>query len=411
MSTDINTQTLRSKLQNIVFKSAIKQTQNTYSKKVFEQLTACHTAGIGVHVNRCSNSDCRHEQYQYHSCGNRHCPNCGGTKREQWLEDKTAALLPTSYYHVVFTLPHEFNSIIMGNRKLLFKLLFDAASYTLLTLAKDEKWLGATPGIISILHTWGQQLSFHPHVHCIVSGGGVFDNQWVSEKRKKNLYLFPQKAMQIIYKAYFLKQLRKLIKDKQLLIPGSVDMEQTIKMAGFKKWNVYAKRPFGGPLQVLEYLGRYTHKVAITAHRIQAIDDKNKTICFKYKDYHQRGSNKMHKEMTISIGEFNRRFEQHILPKGFVKIRQYGYLKNHQRSSRLKQLFAQMQIPPPPPKVHIPIRVSILEKTGNDITKCPKCKTGFLETIATYRNGFLCKSYEPKKIYTPFIEIKNKASP
>jgi hypothetical protein len=299
----------------------------------------------------------------------------------------------------------------MGNRKLLFKLLFDAASYTLLTLAKDEKWLGATPGIISILHTWGQQLSFHPHVHCIVSGGGVFDNQWVSEKRKNHLYLFPQKAMQTIYKAYFLKQLRIMIKDKQVLLSGSEDIEQTIKMAGFKKWNVYAKRPFGGPLQVLEYLGRYTHKVAITAHRIQAIDDKNKAICFKYKDYHQRGSNNMHKQMTISIGEFNRRFEQHILPKGFVKIRQYGYLKNHQRTIRLQQLFTQMQLPPPPPKVHIPIRVSILEKTGIDITQCPNCKNGFMETVATYRRGFLCKNYEPKKIYTPFIEVKNKASP
>jgi hypothetical protein len=411
MNRGVNIQTLRSQLQNIVFNSAITQTQNPYSKKVFTQLANCHTSRMGVHLNRCNDENCRHEQFQYHSCGNRHCPNCGGTKRERWIADKTAELLPTAYYHVVFTLPHEFNSIIMGNRKLLFKLLFDAASYTLLTLAKDEKWLGATPGIISILHTWGQQLSFHPHVHCIVSGGGVLENKWVKEKRKTNAYLFPQKAMQTIYKAYFLKQLRILIKNKQVLLSGSEDVEQLIKKTGFKKWNVYAKRPFGGPLQVLEYLGRYTHKVAITAHRIQSIDDNNKTICFKYKDYHQRGKSNMHKQMTIPIAEFNRRFEQHILPKGFVKIRHYGYLKNHQRSIRLKQLFAQMQIPPPPPKVHIPIRVSILEKTGNDITKCPKCKTGFLETIATYRNGFLCKSYEPKKIYTPFIEIKNKASP
>ena len=204
MNSGVNIQTLRSQLQNIVFNSAINQTQNPYSKKVFTQLANCHTARMGVHLNRCNGENCRHEQFQYHSCGNRHCPNCGGTKREQWIADKTAELLPTAYYHVVFTLPHEFNSIIMGNRKLLFKLLFDAASYTLLTLAKDEKWLGATPGIISILHTWGQQLSFHPHVHCIVSGGGVLDNKWVSEKRKNNLYLFPQKAMQTIYKAYFL---------------------------------------------------------------------------------------------------------------------------------------------------------------------------------------------------------------
>lgn len=411
MNSPTNLGAMRSQLQQVVFKQGIAQTQNSYSKKVFEQLTYCHTAQAGVHVNRCDNADCRHEQYQYHNCGNRHCPNCGGMKREQWLEDKTAELLPTSYYHVVFTLPHELNAVIMGNRKAMFKLLFDASSYTLLKLSSDEQWLGATPGIISILHTWGQDLSFHPHVHCIVSGGGVLNHQWKKEKRENKMYLFPQKLMQTIYKAYFLKQLRELIADKTLCIAEDDSIEKTIKTIGFKKWNVYAKRPFGGPLQVLEYLGRYTHKVAITAHRIQSIDAVNNRIQFKYKDYRLRGTDNMHKEMTLSVAEFNRRFEQHILPKGFVKIRHYGYLKNHQRKQRLQQLFATLQLPPAPPKVAIPVRQRILEKTGTDITLCPSFKVGTTETMATYRNGILCKGYEPKVKYTPDGIIRNKASP
>jgi len=154
-------QAIRHQLQQVVFKRASEQIQNPYSKRTFEQLANCHTAKTGMHRLHCEDGDCGYEHYQYHNCGNRHCPNCGGTRRDQWIEDKTSELLPTSYYHVVFTVPHELNVLTMGNRKQLFDLLFEASSYTLLTLAKDEKWLGATPGIISILHTWGQQLSFH----------------------------------------------------------------------------------------------------------------------------------------------------------------------------------------------------------------------------------------------------------
>lgn len=153
MNKGVDIAELRQQLQQLVFKPASKNCQNPYSKSVFKQLSECHTAQGGMHRLRCNDSDCGHEHYQYHNCGNRHCPNCGGMRRQQWLEDKTAELLPTAYYHVVFTLPHELNSLIMGNRKLLFTLLFEASSYTLLTLAKDPKWIGATPGIISILHT------------------------------------------------------------------------------------------------------------------------------------------------------------------------------------------------------------------------------------------------------------------
>lgn len=387
-----NLAALRRQLQQVVFKQGAKQITNPYSKNVFEKLSNCHTAKQGVHKSRCSDWECGHEHYQYHNCGNRHCPNCGGMRREQWLEDKTSELLPTSYYHIVFTLPHELNPIIMGNRKVLFKLLFDASSYTLLKLAKDKQWLGATPGIISILHTWGQQLSFHPHVHCIVSGGGLQGSEWVAEKRKNNTYLFPKPAMQKIYKAYFLNQLRLLLSKGLLQVNDPAGFEKSIEQAGYKHWNVYAKKPFGGPLQVLEYLGRYTHKVAITAHRVKSVDEKNNTITFKYKDYHARGSKQEQQEMTLPVGEFNRRFEQHILPHRFVKIRHYGYLKNYKRTERLKEMFALMKLPPPPPKVQVPVKVRMLEKHGIDITLCPQCKTGTMELVAIYYGGVQAKT-------------------
>ena len=392
MENDVNT--LRHQLQQIVFKQACEQTKNPYSREVFKQLTNCHTATQGLHRLRCSDSDCMHEQYQYHNCGNRHCPNCGGMRREQWLEDKTNELLPTSYFHCVFTVPHELNALTMGNRKLMFDLLFDASSYTVLKLCKDEQWLGATPGIISILHTWGQDISFHPHVHCIVSGGGVKNEKWVAEKRKNHKYLFPKSSMEKVYKAYYLKRIHSMLRKNELQVKDKYAIENTLNDIAQKRWNVYAKDPFGGPLQVLQYLGRYTHKVAITAHRIKKIDVEKSTITFEYKDYHARGTKDERKEMTLTIDEFIRRYEQHILPKRYTKIRHYGYLKNYKRTERLKQLFALLKLPPPPPKILIPVRQRMLEKYGKDIMLCPKCEKAKLELVATYRKGVLCKTYE-----------------
>lgn len=398
MSEVVDIQNIRQKLQQVIFKRAVNQTNNPYSKAVFRDLANCHTAKLGMHHYRCYEADCYHESYQYHSCGNRHCPNCGGSKREQWLEDKTSELLPTSYFHTVFTLPHELNSLIMGNRKVLFKLLFEASSQTILTLAKDPQWLGATPGIISILHTWGQDLSFHPHVHCIVSGGGIDkNNKWIKEKRENQRFMFPETTMKKIYKGLFMKGLRYLFKTNKLQVEDEEVLGKIIEKIGYKKWNVSAKAPFGGPKQVLEYLGRYTHKVAITAHRILEINEIESAITFKYKDYHAKGTVEANKIMTLPITEFIRRFEQHILPKQFVKIRHYGYLKNHKRTARLLDIFAKMSLPPPPPKVQIPVRQRILEQTGRDISLCPICKKGKMELVATYRNKKLVEIVESSK--------------
>lgn len=228
-----------------VFGHAASLPFNPYSKQVFSKLRDCHTPAIGMHTYKCSDPDCKHIHQQYHSCGNRHCPNSGGLKKEQWIEDLTADLLPTAYYHVVFTLPHELHPLILGNRKELFKLLFDAASKTLLQLASDKKYLGGKCSVTAILHTWGQQLSFHPHLHCIVSGGGVDSNgQWIEAKRKNSRFLFPVAAMKPVFKAIFLKRLRLLIRKNKLKLTG-IDFQEIIAEAAFKKWNVYAKRPFG----------------------------------------------------------------------------------------------------------------------------------------------------------------------
>lgn len=297
---------------------------NPYSKGVFTQLQRCHTAALGMHTYKCSDTQCNTLHYQYHSCGNRHCPNCGGLKKEQWIEDLTADLLPTHYYHIVFTLPHEFHPLIMGNGKELFKLLFDAASKTLLQLAGDDQWLGGRCSITAILHTWGQDLSFHPHVHCIVSGGGINNNnEWIEAKRSNGKFLFPPKALKTVYKGIFLKGLRSLLSQQRLNANG-INTEKLIKQAGYKKWNVYAKAPFGNVATVVEYLGRYTHKIAITAHRIVSITEHS--VLFKYKDY---ADGHKQKQIPLSHGEFLRRFEQHILPRRFVKIRHYGLLQNH----------------------------------------------------------------------------------
>ena len=340
-------------LQEKLFAHSFIQSFNPYSRAVFDKLHRCHTARTGMHRYRCDQKACGFEHWQYHSCGNRHCPNCGAFKKEQCPPERNGqglSLKPRSSYppltimpacrnagtpacrHVVFTLPHELNGLIMGNRKVLFNLLFQASAHTLLTLGKDEKYLGAETGFTSILHTWGQDLSFHPHIHCIVSTGGIKEGKWIKEKRSNNKFIFPQGSMQKIFKGYFMEHLRKLHRQKLLQVEESV-FQDLLTTIGYKKWNVYAKSPFGGPAQVVEYLGRYTHKIGITRHRILEVNDTH--IQFHYKDY---ADGNTVKEMMLTHQEFLRRFEQHILPRRFVKIRSYGYQKNCGKTARLQAL-------------------------------------------------------------------------
>lgn len=348
---------------------------NAQVQQVVTQLTKCRTASLGYHLYHCSNNDCGQFKYQYHSCRNRHCPACGALQKEQWIEARRNELLPIAYYHVVFTLPHELNSIILGNRKQLYDILFTAASKTLLSFADNPKHLGAVPGILAVLHTWGQQLSFHPHLHCIVSGGGIVSNKdqsirWVNAKRNKDDFLFPVKAMAIVYRAKYLEALSRLIADQQVTVPADTNLPALIKAMYDKDWVMYAKKPFGGPEQVIEYLGRYTHKVAITNNRIKAIDNNTATVNFDYKDYTCGG---MQKQMQLPAAEFIRRFEMHILPRYFTKIRSYGYISNRNRKANITAITVCMKIPPHPPAVKIPWQVRLLERYKIQYNQCVHC--------------------------------------
>lgn len=259
----------------------------------------------------------------------------------------------------------------------MFDLLFDAASYTLLRFAEDQKYIGAKPGIIAVLHTWGQTLSFHPHLHCIVSGGGAkVDDEWIIAKKAKYGVLFPVQALEKVYKAYFLKQLRKLREKQKLRLTHEQELnwKSLLNNLFATNWIVYAKQPFGGPLQVMEYLGRYTHKVAISNHRIKEVDDVG-NVTFTYKDYADKSKQKV---MQLKAPEFIRRFEQHLLPFRFVKIRHYGYLGNNQRKIRVNRILQKMQFPQHPPVTKISFLQRMIELTGRDPMLCPDCKKGRL---------------------------------
>jgi hypothetical protein len=354
---------------------------NTHVQNVLQRLKICRTASLGYHLYRCSDEQCGHIKYQYHSCRDRHCPNCGAIKKQQWIDARMLELLPVKYYHVVFTLPHELGSLVMGHRKVLYKLLFDASAGTLLSFAKDPKYLGAMPGIISVLHTWGQQLSFHPHVHSIISGGGITENnQWKEAKKNDWRFLFPVKALSTVFKAKFLQALKRLIDKGEVMLPPRTDIKNLLNLLYQKDWVVYAKAPFAGPHTVIEYLGRYTHKVAISNHRITSIGEDD-TVTFSYKDYADGGKQK---QMILSTIEFIRRFQQHILPQHFTKIRTYGYLANKNRHRRINEVLKKMKVPLHKELAKLPLQTMLLFKYGMDITECPCCKNKTLQLLQVY---------------------------
>lgn len=351
-------------------------------KKVLGRLSRCRTSELGFHLYRCSDEGCAHVKYQYHSCRDRHCPRCGALKKEEWIEARTRELLPVKYYHVVFTLPHELNSLVMGHQRLLYKLLFDASSQTLLTFGRDEKYLGAQLGVISVLHTWGQQLSFHPHVHCIVSGGGITgDGKWKQATKNDWRFLFPVKAMSVVYRGKFMQELKALIAEGLVNLVAGVDIKAFFNLLYSKDWVVYAKAPFGGPQAVIEYVGRYTHKVAISNHRIMGISEKEDSVSFQYKDYLDKGRQK---QMTLAASEFIRRFSQHILPKGFTKIRMYGYLSNRGRHKRISEVLTLLELPQHAAAVSVPFAVRMLERYGMAVNRCPCCGANTLELVLVY---------------------------
>jgi hypothetical protein len=329
---------------------------NSWQVRTLRAIKACRTVAMGGHVDSCNS--CGHIQISYNSCRNRHCPKCQGHKRVQWIEARESELLPVPYFHVVFTLPDELNAFAVHKPKIIYDALFRAAWETIEAFTGK----GNKAGMISILHTWGQNLSLHPHIHCIIPGGFVNqEGTWKSSKTEGK-FLFPVKAMSRVYRAKYVSLLR----------ASEIEVDQSTFDALFKKeWVVYAKRPFGSPKSVVEYLGRYTHKIAISNHRILSIDED--TVTISYKDYRAEGQKKT---MTLSHEEFIRRFALHILPKRFVRIRHYGILSSTWKRSKLTDLqFKLTGID----LTQLPVVIK-----GSNHKVCPCCKTGQMITLLTF---------------------------
>jgi hypothetical protein len=315
---------------------------------VLRALSRCRTAALGGHIDHCPR--CGHQAISYNSCRNRHCPKCQAQARQRWLDAREKEVLGVPYFHVVFTIPHELNPLCQYNPEVLYGLLFQASASTLLEVAADPKHLGAEIGFLSILHTWGQNLLLHPHVHCAIPAGGLSPDhsRWVHPRYP---FFLPVKVLSRVFRGKFVAGLRRAYRQKKLRFYGSTaDLEEPKRFASFLRtvfrqdWVVYAKPAFGGPAQVLRYLGRYTHRVAISNHRLLAFDGER--VTFRWKDYAHRSKQR---KMTLSASEFLRRFVQHILPRGFVRIRQYGFLTNRHRRANIAlghQLLASTPKPP-----------------------------------------------------------------
>ena len=352
-----------------------------HQKRVLWALRDCRTAALGGHIDACD--ACGVVKISYNSCRNRHCPKCQGIEKEAWILAREEELLPVTYFHVVFTLPHELNDLCRFAPSVMYDLLFNSAKQTLQQFGRDERWLGAEIGVTMVLHTWGQNLSLHPHVHCIVPNGGLKkDGTWQFPKRGNDKFLFPVLAMQSVYKAVFMKDLNALIHANALNLPPDFSVEKPVykewKNALYaKNWVIYAKRPFGGPKQVIDYLGRYTHKVAISNQRIKAADTEG--VTFEYKDYKVGGEKK---DMRLTTAEFIHRFAQHILPPKFRRLRHYGFLSNAAKGKSLQKARKALKVKQTALLDKAARRAAAKERLlGQQPNRCPCCKTGTLIRI------------------------------
>jgi hypothetical protein len=338
--------------------------------KVLRAIAACHTPVLGGHQYQCAH--CGQEHFAPHSCGNRHCPSCQQLHSADWLEAQTEFLLPIPYFHVVFTLPHDLNPLIQYNQARLYSLLFASATATLLEFGRNN--LKANLGITAVLHTWGQNLTDHYHLHCVVTGGGLaLDTQsWASCNPQ---WLFPVRALSVVFRAIFRDGLQQLFDQGELEFPPAeaslIDPKvfaRWQRKVGRHKWVVYSKRPFAGPSAVLAYLCRYTHRVAIANSRLETMDVSKGTVTFRYKDYAHDSQLRF---MTLSLEEFVRRFCLHILPPRFVKIRHYGLLANRDRPARIAQ--ARAFLAERPPDQSTPEENWVLPRTEPPPHVCPFC--------------------------------------
>ena len=350
-------------------------------RKAMHHIEVCRTAELGGHLEQCD--QCGFERIAYNSCRDRHCPKCQTLVKEQWLNDRKTELLPCGYFHFVFTLPHDLNPIILCNKRVALQILFTSVTETLQAFAKDPQWrLEGQLGFIAVLHTWSQTLIDHFHLHCLIPAGALSlaKDRWVPSR---DSFLFRIDSLAKEFKKRYLINLKRAYFKEELIFPGNTanfdskqKFEQLLKSLSKIKWIAYAKRPFAGPEQVLEYLGRYTHRVAISNNRIVSID--NGKVTFTYRDREKNQT----KEMTLDADEFMRRFLLHILPKGFMKIRYFGFLA-HKNKKKAIPILRKLINPEAklPEKVKETIQEMMLRLTGTDITCCPKCKKGKMTLI------------------------------
>lgn len=352
--------------------------------KVMRAIESCRTAALGGHLQQCDS--CGYQQPAYNSCRNRHCPKCGSLAKAQWLEDRKADLLPVGYFHLVFTLPHELNPLILVNKKLLCDILFKAVSQTLLEFGRSH--LGGLLGFICVLHTWDQTLRDHFHLHCLIPGGALsFDlTRWTAARQN---FIFSVKALSLVFRGKFLALLKQAFAKDQLQCPGRTaalahpaafaDLVHSVRQ---KPWVVYAKRPFSSPEKVLDYLGRYTHRVALSNNRIRSLAEaaEGPRVTFSYRD---RKHGDCARTMTLPADEFIRRFLLHVLPNGFMRIRHFGFLANRSRKLKLDRcrelLGLELQ---PAPTAKKSASQLMLETTGVDLSRCPVCHLGTLVNLA-----------------------------
>jgi hypothetical protein len=356
-------------------------------RRVMTAIEVCRTAVLGGHLEQCDH--CGHRRNAYNSCADRHCPKCQSLARAQWLEDRQSELLDTQYFHVVFTLPEQIAAIAYQNKRELYGILFKATAQTLLTIAADPKHLGAEIGFFAVLHTWGQNLLHHPHLHCVVTGGGLSadGSRWISCRAG---FFLPVEVLSRLFRRLFLEYLLKAFDASKLELFSS--MESLRDRSSFldylaplreAEWVVYAKRPFAGPEQVLDYVGRYTHRVAISNNRLVEIAEGK--VTFRYKDYRHDAQQKT---MTLEAEEFIRRFLLHVLPEGFQRIRYYGFLANRYREQKLARCRELLDMPapePPPLQGSKDYRERYEELTGCSLSECPVCHQGRMLVIEIFR--------------------------
>jgi hypothetical protein len=360
---------------------------STAQRRVMTAIEVCRTAALGGHLERCD--QCGQERNCFNSCRDRHCPKCQSLARAKWIEDRQAELLEVGYFHVVFTVPQEIADIAYQNKELALGILFRVTAETLRTIAADPKHLGAEIGFFAVLHSWGQNLQFHPHLHCVVPGGGLSRDgeRWVSCRRPD--FFLPVRVLSSLFQRLFLEALRAAFDARQLRFFHSLEslrepmaFARHLAKATTHDWVVYAKRPFAGPQQVLDYVGRYTHRVAISNNRLVEIERDQ--VQFKWKDY--RHGDQI-KTMTLSADEFIRRFLMHVMPNGFHRIRYYGFLGNRYRNQKLSQCrrllgMQTTERPANPPKPEKEYHERYEELTGRSLRQCTHCQQGQMVKVA-----------------------------